>query len=522
MEKEPLCGDNKELYDYEVKHILHHKEVDGFRIKYDLCIPQKKEINTDKNIETMADENEHELFQQEVEEFLKSYSETVEEIERLTCQTDGLDYTLAVTSGLIAGVIDIIFVGEWNFKEAKAISHEKINNKIMEFAKKHPDYVTFCNYALEGKGGARISPLDSKRLPTAVRFLEWKYPLPGDNSWKGKANYVTPKSHHIDDLAHHPTLIGLVFCIISQFTNTATYVNKEGNIIQIPIEIDENGLLEGKTPSAKIASGFLNWVHNVIKNRKGHLYSDMGGSNSTAGGGMGIPGSLMSLLKELSVLPVFRESDFSLKLYKAFTNGIGEGKNQVNLGVFNALFEGVDSKFDLRTEEAIKHELKRQAIPIAINEIIVRCFYFLRHLCLELKQKKSIELLEWKKVLPFRNRTIARMLTISTGTMEVVDMADAAIRAGTKSGGNVALFATQFVLRVNFVGVGRFAIACTSDLAMGIKKTRYELAMASADVAIVAEEEVKMIDGVNAIQEKTNKRIEKLSNQVNDVYSMIK
>lgn len=505
----------------EVKHVLHHKEIDGFRIKYDLCIPEESEIGLSGQSETQMSQDEYEIFQKRIDDFLISYSETAEEIEKLTCQADGLDYALSVSSGLIAGVIDIVFVGEWNFKEAKAISNEKVNNKVMSFAKKHPEYLLFCNNSMEGKGGPRLKPLDPDRLETAIRFLEWKYPLPGDDSWKGRADKVTPKSHHLDDFSHHPTLIGLICCIISQFTHTATYVNREGTIINIPIEIDEKGMLEGKTPSAKIASGFLNWIINVIKDRKGHLYSDMSGSNTTAGGGMGIPGSIMSFLKELSVLPIFNESDFSEKLYKAFTKGIGEGKNQLDLGAFNSLFQGADSKLDFRTESAIKHELKRQAIPVAINEIIVRCFYFIRHLYLEIKEKQKCELIEWKRVIPFGNRTIARMMTISTGTMEVVDLADAAIRAGAKSGGNIALFASQFVLRINFVGIGRFAIACTADVAMGVKKERLEFAMASADVAVVAEEEIKVINEVHTMQEKTNEHLKRVSSQVNAVYDMI-
>ncbi len=236
---------------------------------------------------------------------------------------------------------------------------------------------------------------------------------------------------------------------------------------------------------------------------------------------MGIPGSLMSLLKELSVLPIFKESDFSEKLYKAFTKGIGEGKNQLDLNALNALFQSADNKFDSRTEEAVKHELKRQFFPVVINEILTRCFYFVRHLYSEIKEKQNIELIEWTKVIPLGNRTIARMMTISTGTMEVVDMADTAIMAGAKSGGNMALFSTQFVLRINYIGIGRFAIACTADVAMEAKKNRLEMAMASADVAIVAEEEIKVIDEVYDMQKKTNEHLKQVSRQIDSVYNMI-
>ena len=48
-------------------------------------------------------------------------------------------------------------------------------------------------------------------------------------------------------------------------------------------------------------------------------------------------------------------------------------------------------------------------------------------------------------------------------------MAGAAIQGAAKSGGNAALFAKEFLLNVNFVGVGRFVIAVGADVAMGVK-----------------------------------------------------
>ena len=43
------------------------------------------------------------------------------EIDRLTNHADGLDYSISVISGLITGVIDSFFVGQWDFQNAKAI-----------------------------------------------------------------------------------------------------------------------------------------------------------------------------------------------------------------------------------------------------------------------------------------------------------------------------------------------------------------------------------------------------------------
>ena len=58
------------------------------------------------------------------------------------------------------------------------------------------------------------------------------------------------------------------------------------------------------------------------------------------------------------------------------------------------------------------------------------------------------------------------MLTISTGTFVAVDLADAAINAIAKPGTSLP---SGFMLRVNFVGIGRFAVACGTDIYMGIQ-----------------------------------------------------
>ena len=125
---------------------------------------------------------------------------------------------------------------------------------------------------------------------------------------------------------------------------------------------------------------------------------------------------------------------------------------------------------DVVTEKAVMHELKRQAMPVVINEILVRASYFIRRFISELKEKQDVREVEWKKVIPFNNRTIVRMMTIATGTFTAIDMADAAVHAATKSV-DASTFFSNMLLRVNFVGVGRFAIAVTSDVGMGISRS---------------------------------------------------
>lgn len=387
------------------------------------------------------------------------------EIERLTGHADGLDYMVAVASGILCGMIDSFFVGEWNFQKAKAISNEEINRKVMEFAKKQ---------------GWKPHEGNGERLDLAIQYLEKKYPLPGDGAFEQLAGSgITKNTHHLDDFCHHPNIVGLICCLLVQFRGETIYFNNESTKYSIPVEVNEYGQLQGKNIVTKFFCGIINWFINVSKtiaNAKGHWMSDMAGSGTSKHGGAGLPGPIMSLLKECSALPCFKNSDFAENLRKLYQNGIGTGKKQIDLGVFNNLFEGASSKFDIRTENAIKHELKRQSVPVIMNEAIVRGFYTIRRFISEYKEKKSFDKLEWKNILPFKNRTIVRMLTISTGTFMTIDLADAAVRSAVKNAGQVGSpkFWKDFILRVNFVGIGRFAIAIGTDVGMGMKKSSVE------------------------------------------------
>lgn len=151
----------------------------------------------------------------QLEEVNKKLQELNTEIDRLTNHADGFDYAAAVICGLICGIIDIIFVGKWDFKNAKAVSNKQVNEKVMEFAKKQ---------GYEGD-----------RLDGAVNFLEKKFPLPGDDDFHNIKDIagneiITTKTHHLDDFCHHPTLIGLICCVIVQFTGSSVYSDKFGTM----------------------------------------------------------------------------------------------------------------------------------------------------------------------------------------------------------------------------------------------------------------------------------------------------
>lgn len=368
------------------------------------------------------------------------------EIDKLTNHADGIDYTIAVASGIISGLIDSFFVGEFSLDKGTQWGKEKVYSFVKDVAKR------------KGYNGDSMSG--------AVKFLEDKYPIPADSATN---IFGGGTQHHLRDFAHHPTPVGLLFSMLTQFTGKVFGTNTQGAFI---IKDVPNTDLIGKDLPSKLAIGFTNWIF--------HMVSDIAASSgSIVKGkyGTGLPGPFVSLLKEISTLPFFshqqNNNDFCVWIGKLF-NGTLLSKR----GDDGKIIPESVIKFDLRAELGVLHELGKQAIPVIINECIVRTSYFARRLVMEFKSKEInsfhdfIFTIDWKNTLPFNNRTITRMMTIASGTFVAIDVADAAIRSGIKSGGKPATFLTNMILRINFVGIGRFAVAIGTDVYMGYKREK--------------------------------------------------
>lgn len=439
------------------------KEIEEFHAQYELLPLFPMHIHTQGMDEAQAQIK----YAQEQIDLLQKKED------RLTCHADGWDYALAVASGVLTGMIDVLYVGTWNFDRGKASANREINERIIGFAKKDPRFNDW------------VGKRDPNRLETAVEFLEDKYPLPGDGTYqKHQKEYgINNFNHHLADYCHHPTPIGVLSCLWVQFNGKTRYYNAAGEFKPLDCQPNEYGVFWGNSLPAKFFCGIVNWFLNIagtIHNRKGHLYSDMAGSKGTVStsGGTGIPGTFLSIMEELSGLPVFKNSDWRVQIEKAYKNGIGTGKGQVDLGLLNALFEGKSTnKMDLRTEQAIFSELKRQAFPVLLNQAIVRASYFIRQFIQQWQETQSLMKYDWEKVLPFMNHTVVRMITVASTTFTAIDVMDAAIRAKIKGG--LGFDAKEFILRVNFAGGVNLIVAVGVDLKMGIDRQAASIAISN-------------------------------------------
>lgn len=382
------------------------------------------------------------------------------EKEQLTSQADGADYELAAACGVVCGLLDAVFVGELDLTKAHEQGSEAINAFVLRMGKTAQVQDLCKNYKwdkgsysdLRKKIEAIYANKDTspETLHKAIQRLE-KFGLASDSV---TAPFGGGKQHHLRDFAHHPNLHGLFFSLLTQFTGYAYGTDTTGRFITVKITNTE---WIGRDLFQKILYGVVFWFF--------HMVSDMAGSNKYAGQGTGVPGPMLSLAKRLSANPIFTSEDgtneLALFVSKVF-NGTLHGADGNRLGV----------RIDFRTELGAA---KQQCWPVILNEMLVRSFYFIRRLMQQMEQGGiatvgGLQRLNIKSCLPFKNRTIVRMVTVSSTVFTAIDVADAALHAAEKSGGVPQVFATQMILRVNFVGAGRTVFAVGTDIAMGIRR----------------------------------------------------
>lgn len=346
-------------------------------------------------------------------------------------EADKLDYIVAVSSGVLAGLIDIFYVGDFSFDRASEWGKNEIENAVMRVAH------------IEGYKGDTLNG--------AIKFLELKHPLAADGNTN---DFGYGLQHHLHDFSHHFSISGLIFSILTQFTGHVVGTDITGalQIVSVP---ESHRAHIGKNFQEKITFGVIGWFF--------HMVSDMAGSSGSLMGGTGIPGPLLSFMKELSALPFFKKSGLGKKGFRKMVTKLFNGSLLADRDEKGNAITRTYRRFDLRAEIGIVGEIGRQTMPVLINQCVVRGFYFCRRLAreireLEIKSITDLERIAPEDVLPWDTPAMRRMITVSSGVFTGVDLADAAVRA-IRSKEPVTFF-----LRVNYVGVATFVIACVAEV----------------------------------------------------------
>ena len=387
--------------------------------------------------------------QGELEVVSSKLEKNLDSLNKLTPECDKTDYILSACIGALCGGIDVFLVGKPGESPIGEITD-------MWFANRTEDFARLCGWTG-----------DKGNLSSAIRHLEKKFKIPYDQNGIGDIAKelldLTPTNHHFKSLGHNPTILGLFFSILNQFTNTSHFVS-EGELITFS-KFDGGFHLEGKDLPSKLFCGFTNWF--------GHLISDMSGSSSSKGRGMGIPSPFWSWTNDI------------IAIKKKLNLPVGEFDKSINELALNIYKQGYDARFQTV-----------QAIPVFVNELLVRFIYSIRRLVryfsITKKDDRSFLLL-WKSCEPFSNATIKRMLTVAHGTFCVLDVGDAIAR-GFATGGS-SFNVTDFVLRLNIIGIGRFTISLYGETSRGLK--RHDI---KEDIIILKREKLILDDYVEGLK----------------------
>ena len=365
-------------------------------------------------------------------DFDKAIYDLNSQIELLSSRADNLDYVVAIASGIACGLLDILWVGGFDLANGRSVASDKVD----AFVKKTAEL-------LEGEKFDDVK--------SAVKALEKRFPIPSDGN---TPDFGGGLQHHLRDFAHHPTIVGLAFSLLTQFTEKSYGTDVNGVFLVVDVSEKSKPFI-GKDVPQKILMGTITWFF--------HLVSDVAGSSSTAGvtGGTGIPGPILALAKEISAIPFFKdikEDDMSLS---RFLSKLFNGTLMMRRDENGEIIKESVIKFDLRGELGVAVELYKQAVPVIANECMVRAFYFIRRLAMAMKENSvsclaDMRKIDWNSVKLSNNPTIARMLTVSMGVFTALDIGEA--------------IATQkYWVSINYVGVGRFAVAIGSDVSWGLK-----------------------------------------------------
>ncbi len=390
------------------------------------------------------------------------------QLEENTVNADKLDYAVAVGSGIISGIIDSVYVGDVSIETNNdfKLSNKSVNNFFKAIKKGVKQ--------LDTKIQKSEDILNNLQNNDILNQIGIEVPAM-DNIISGITDCLT-------DLAHNPTPIGLLCAVVVRFLKVGVLTKKKGEW-HFNLEKITSGAELSKVLIPAVIAGIINWVVDASNQRDETVEEE------------DLPKSVKALVHLAASAPILAEiAKCSDKWYKNIVDNKGNYKNMPAgiLGIFLSLFKEISALPEFRNsklpalldklcqkpdnsnilESVALKSVGKQIVPVAFNEIIVRTFYFIRRFIIEVNAHDNMNGITWDSVMPFQNRTVDRMLTVASMTFSLADTADAAVHAALESGANWVLFSGRFVTRFNYVGAGRAALAICKEISYEAKETQ--------------------------------------------------
>lgn len=360
------------------------------------------------------------------------------ELQAYKCEAGMEDYALAVLCGILSGAVDAFLL-----KQVE-ITAEGITAA--------PGQILGCLQKAADKG---------KKTETAPTFKHVKVK-------KGFAEALP----ELTALSRHATGAGVVSGILRQFSDSGLFRFDGEKLQPFPEGMDRNNVI--CVAGAGVAAGVMKWLFNAAPDADaegslktiGKLHEIMHASPAMAEivkcvdkWQKQLPGEILGFKKanqrEMRVDEVFASLLSALSVTKAL-----EGTRLPAFMEYLRRVEGMGI-----TRIPLAGALSAQAMPVVLNEIMVRTVYFATRLAKELAAHEDVSQIDWDGVVPFGHRTIERMIAVASTTFTVADTMDAIVHAAVESAGNGVLFSGTFVKRYNYVAYGRAAVAVYREIA---------------------------------------------------------
>ncbi len=355
-------------------------------------------------------------------EFVETeFEEGIEESEKVY-------YSVAAASGILTGAISMLHLTEEQLKAIDTFKEKDWKPIIVYSANligyKKSDY----------KGAAKYL------VTRAIKTIE--------------KNEKTKETLTI--LSEHPSLAGLVFSVIAQFSGHAVSVNENGVISKHKLP---DYYTIGETNAEKIVCAVLYWMFA--------LATDEAISKRRVLDEIGISAALRKILKEFSNFPFIKsipqnytdaEKAFSKWLKQTITGAELYSESEKDEGSAKPLFALM----------AIALNIAEDSFPVLINECIVRGLYVLLRICFEIKERNISSFEELMGIpaanlLPQSGRVLSRMCLIASASFAAANIAGATLKAVRDKKIKGRKFSETFLAELNIAGIGRFLLACAAD-----------------------------------------------------------
>lgn len=337
-------------------------------------------------------------------------------------------YGIAMASGFLTGQLSNHISAQTIEKAKEEVSGEKKDLKPLRSLIVH---------------AAKLCGCKDKDFNIAVRYLFVNKSVSVIRHMPGELGNA-----EFGELSGQPTVAGLVFSILTQYSGMYYYLDRNGEIRTRKVP---KGYVFGEDDNEKIALAVMYWFFYVCAG-----YVTMG---KKAFEELKLPNKLTEVVTKIcqglidnkKILGSYREAEQQFNKWLEEMRDLSRVADP-NRNAFSILKDKMRS-------------ISSQLFPVLVNEGLVRASYTLCKLAYEIKNKdiKSLEdifTIDLRDIVPYGNRIISNMCMIASGTFVASNIGPAVLKAVSKiKNKNLEGAAEDIITAVNIAGIGRLIIA---------------------------------------------------------------